>query len=363
VLKDLAVPLIQTERANLTLRAENLYALELAGLSEPTKDLLCIDDIPPHSHFPSVKFAIVDHNHLHGRFTENNPKARVLAIIDHHEDEGQHKETADPRIIVVPTGSSASLVAHLLSEECSETVPKELATLLLCAILVDTGGLKPGGKAEPIDRQAAAYLAPRSLFSTVASLGSTDIHEEPQLQELTTALHAKKDDVSHLGTRDLLRRDYKEYSLKPFWQPDKTVLVGLSSIPIGLHPWISNDTGFWSAVEDWMQDRQLSALGILTSFRDEKKMNKHGKGKHRREQLYVVRDGDVEGLSGRLFKGLKHFDELELKQRSLADDYGTGGPSLASTLRAKVWEQGNTDATRKVTAPLVKRVIEGPTTS
>lgn len=357
VQKQQAIPLIQTPRPDLSLRAENLYALELAGLNASTQDLLCIDDIPTTSPFPSALFALVDHNRLQSRFTEGNPEARVAAILDHHEDEGHHKD-ADPRIIVVPTGSTASLVARLLAERCPDAIPKELATLLLCAILVDTNGLKPGGKAEKIDREAAAFLTPYSLLFSPDSITASDLQEESRLQELSATLRSKKGDVSHLGTRDLLRRDYKEYSFTPSWLANKTVLVGLSSVPVGLYPWISTDKSFWSSTEQWMADRNLSVLGILTSFRDEK-VNKHGKAKHRREQLFVIRE-DVESLASRLFKGLKSSEELDLKKRSLAEDYNTGAPpSFAKAYKTKVWEQGNNDATRKVTAPLVKRVIEG----
>lgn len=360
VQNDQAVTLVQTSRSDLTLRAENLYALELAGLSQSTQDLLCIDDIPASTAFPSRRFALVDHNRLQTRFVHNNADARVEAVIDHHEDEGAHKDTADPRIVVVPTGSSASLVACFLSDKCTDDIPKELATLLLCAILVDTNGLKPGGKAEPTDRQAVAYLVPRSLLTTPDSFVSPDLHDHPRLAELSAALQDKKGDVSHLGSRDLLRRDYKEYSFSPSWLAGRAITVGLSTIPIGLHPWVSEDKQFWSATEEYMTERGLVVLGLLTSFRDDQKMNKHGKPKHRREQLYVVRESDVEGLADRLFTGLKHAKELDLKKRSLADDYHTE-PLLrfAQAYRVKAWEQANTDATRKITAPLVKRIIEG----
>ena len=216
----------------------------------------------------------------------------------------------------------------------------------------------PGGKAEKVDLEAAAYLMPRSLLPSGNDL-CPSLHDHPGLKELSATLREKKSDVSHLGTRDLLRRDYKEYTFTPSRAPEKTILVGLSTIPIGLHPWASKDELFWQETEEYMTERNLSVLGMLTSFLDDKKTNKHGKPKHRREQLFVVREGDVEELSDRLFKGLKHSEELDLKKRSLADDYHTESPpAFSGKYRIKVWEQGNTDATRKVTAPLVKRIIQ-----
>ncbi len=359
--KSPTVSLIQTPRSDLHLRAENLHALSLAGFDVTEPAILCIDDIPPSSPFPSNRFALVDHNRLQPVFSLDNPDARVVAIIDHHDDEECHKDTADPRIIVTPTGSATSLVARLLEEKCPSAIPSELATLLLCGILIDTNGLKEGGKAETTDRAAAAFLLPHSLLASESgdSAGS-GLQDHDQIQGLSAVLHSKKADVSHLETRDLLRRDYKEYTMVPSWAPEQTILVGLCSVPVGLKSWISRDEAFWASTEQWAEDRKLSVLGILTSFRDEEKMNKHGKAKHRREQLFVVKEDGVEGLAERLFKGLKHSEELELKKRSFVQHYGVEeGVGFGPSFQAKVWQQGNTDATRKVTAPLVKDIIEG----
>lgn len=330
--------------------------MELAGI-DPSH-ILCIDEVSPSKPFPSSKFALVDHNRLGNHFTQDNPDATVVAIIDHHEDEGLYKTSADPRIIVVPTGSASSLVTRFLVEHCAEEIPAEVATLLLCGILVDTNGLKPGGKAEQIDREAADFLASRSLLSVDGFDG--DLHDSTEVQELNATLQSRKGDVSHLETRDLLRRDYKEYTFQPSWA-ELSIAIGLCSVPVGLHPWIADDKAFWSSTVQWMDERNLAAVGILTSFRDGHKTNKHGKGKHRREQLYVVREGGpVEGVADKLFHGLKHSKELDLKKRSFEDDYGVAvGLQPEGTFRARVWEQGNADATRKVTAPLVKKIIEG----
>ena len=100
-----AVALTQTPRAELHLRAENLHALALAQL-DPDTDILCIDDVlisSAEAPFPSSSFALVDHNRLHTRFSRANPSARVVAVVDHHADEGLYRDSADPRLITVPT--------------------------------------------------------------------------------------------------------------------------------------------------------------------------------------------------------------------------------------------------------------------
>lgn len=292
---------------------------------------------------------------------DHNPEARVIGVIDHHEDEGLYKDAANPRIITVPTGSASSLVALYLQEKCEDKVSPELATLLLCSVLIDTNGLKVGGKAVDADRAAAAFLVPLSLLEVDNSLlTTTEPHDLPQVQSLSSTLSEKKGSVSHLNTSDLLRRDYKEYTMTPSWAKDMSIKVGLASVPVGLKPWIQGDEHFWTSTEEWVAQRNLAVLGILTSFRDEKKLNKHGKPKHKREQLFVVRQGDVPDLATRLFEGLEASQELKLKSKSFKKLSGAKGAKLFSDeVDARAWKQGNVDATRKVTAPVVKNIIEG----
>ncbi|KAI0922555.1 hypothetical protein AcV5_009494 [Taiwanofungus camphoratus] len=363
VQKSPTVAITQTPRSDLHLRAENLHAFSLVGVD--TSDIICVDDVSPTTtNFPSTRFVLVDHNRLNSRFSQDS-NAQVQAVIDHHEDEGLYKDTADPRIVVTPVGSCASMVARYLEGECPDQVPPELATFLLCSIIIDTGGLAPGGKAEETDRLAAAFLAARSTLSSSPDPSITSsaetmpaLHDSPAIQELNDTLQTKKRALSHLGTRDLIRRDYKEYALTPSWQPAREILVGIASVPERLVSWLPRDAlHFWTHAEAWMAERGLSALGILTSFRDPHKLGKSGHGKHRREQLFVVRTDDGGQLAERLFAGLEDSAELELKKQKFRD-VGIE-KEQHSGLKARVWKQRNTDATRKVTAPLIKHIVEG----
>ncbi|KAF8916596.1 hypothetical protein CPB85DRAFT_266844 [Mucidula mucida] len=225
-----AIPYIQTNKDDLALRPENIHALSLAGITDPKPQLLVPDDVASISPFPATRFALVDHNRLGSQFATGGESV-VEAIIDHHEDEQQHLD-ADPRIIS-PAGSCSSHIALL----CPPTLPSELATLLLCAILIDTNGLKPGGKALQVDLDAVARLLPL-VYPDALSVQTTDLHNIPFLKALSEDLSERKADVSRLSPRDLLRRDYKEYTYTLNWHEETpSIKAGLATVPLRLKDW------------------------------------------------------------------------------------------------------------------------------
>ena len=249
------------------------------------------------------------------------------------------------------------------------------ATLLLSSIIIDTGGMVPGGKAIEVDQRAAAFLASKctlAVDSVSALEAAPSLHSSAAIQELNATLQTKKRSVAHLSPRDLLRRDYKEYTLTPAFAPSRELSIGLASIPLGLASLVSRDSDrFAKDAKTWMDERGLSALGVLTSFRDEHKPGKSGKGKHRREQLWVVRSrDDMEGerggkLAQKLFEGLEGSEELKLKQKKwqkVGVDpavWGRVGGPFGGAWRVAAWKQKNAEATRKTIAPIVKAIVEG----
>ena len=341
------VPLLQTPRDDISLRAENLYALDFSGV-DPS-NLLTGDELSTNS-APAEKYALLDHNTLIGRFATYG-RVRVVAIIDHHDDEKHHLD-ASPRIIEVPTGSCSSLVARLIKKEWPEGMSHAIARLLLCAILIDTGGLKAGGKAEVADREVAPFLLERAGL-TGASVGTIiDTQGVGEVKALTKILEAKKDSVDHLAPRDLLRRDYKDYRFVPSWNTEGTLVVGLASVPRRVKVITGGDEKggqvLGATCATWVQDKGLDMLGILTSWKD--------KGKHRREMVWVVRD-DKE-VKKRLWNGLESSEVLKLERKE-GKKYVDGMESgVGKGLKVRVYEQGNGQATRKVTAPLIKLIIE-----
>jgi len=308
------------------------------------EDLLCLDDVPI-SPFPSNRFVLVDHNRLLGQYT-SIAGPEVVGILDHHEDEGFHLD-ANPRTIKVPTGSCASLVATHFRE--SKAWTPELATLLLCSIVVDTGGLKAGGKATPTDHEAAQLLLPLSSLHNTLQIENF----EDTLNPLTEDLLLKKGTVSHLSNRDLLRRDYKQYQyIKGDSSSKSTITVGLSTIPIDLKEWVHKDP---NALSLWMKERDIMIHGSLTTFR---RVDGKGKSTHRRQQLWILREDVSKKLVKAFWNSLESSEELEVeKMKDFEEKLGLGTMEAAN-LRMRVYKQGNTQATRKVVAPLVKLTIE-----
>ncbi|KAH9974336.1 hypothetical protein BGW80DRAFT_1303383, partial [Lactifluus volemus] len=183
-------------------------------LQTPRGDSVTGDELPAHAP-PTTRYALLDHNVLAGRFAADD-KARVVAIVDHHVDE-QHHLDASPRIV---------------EKDWPEGMSRGIARLLLCAVLIDTHGLKPGGKAVAVDREVAPFLLEKAELLSASAGEVTDVHDVKELMELTQTLVTKKDSVDGLSPRDLLRRDYKEYRIVATSKAEEGgLLVGLASVP------------------------------------------------------------------------------------------------------------------------------------
>jgi exopolyphosphatase len=330
------VPLIQSQRDSLHLRPENMDAFQVASL-DPSF-LLTSSDLPPPPAPQPSRFALVDHNRLLPSFN-----GEVVGIIDHHEDESLHT-TANPRIIE-PVGSCASLVTlqfRSILESGSTEQFKDIASLLISAILIDTGALKPKGKAVEEDYQAAQLLMPLTGMATDAeSISGDGSHIPAPLQLYFEALSLAKGRVGHLSTRDLLRRDYKEYDYSTGTR------CGLATVPIKLETWHERDADeFWEGVDAWMEERKLHVLGMLTTYKSAKK------GKGRRQSVWVVRGlgEELDRLADGLFKGI---EKSELQVEDIGKLKGQ------KKRRVRAYQHKNTKPTRKAVAPLVQKIIEG----
>jgi len=185
-----------------------------------------------------------------------------------------------------------------------------------------------------------------------------------------------KRDVAHLSSRDLLRRDYKEYTFNT--AEDVMLRVGLSTVPLGTKAWLEKEAqkepGYRESLEAWAHERKLDVVGVLTTYRTA------NKGHHRRELLILVGGGiteppslassdvigNVEVLADALAKGLENQESLELEPRELRGEFADIKGPPGEHAHAKevvgivhIWRQNNVKATRKAIAPAFKSIIEG----
>jgi exopolyphosphatase len=300
---------------------------------------------------------LVDHNKLIKPWGDDDGKpvhGKVVALIDHHADEGLYKDTADPREIIMPVGSCASLVTDHFKDAWSGLVPPpELATLLLSAIMIDTQGLKSGGKAEPKDHEAVAFLIPHSPFNpsvndtqVTAPFAPSADHPIPSgLADFSEQLSTTKFSISHLSSEDLLRRDYKQYE----FGSKSNVRVGLSTVPYDLEEWIVKDPELIASVRNWAKKKSLAVAGVLTSFHNKK-------GHHRRQMLVLIMAENRAAIEEKLFNGLEADETMGLKKfkgfLSKSDDKNEEGDAVA------VWKQGDAKASRKQIAPAFKAILD-----
>jgi len=361
----------------LDLRPENKVALHNSKMSSAHADLLTIDEIPEDPETLSRKIhgiVLVDH----GKPLRKWDDARILSIFDHHADRGVAPDVK-PRI-VEKVASCTTLVARQMLDELEALpqeyhMPHELLELALSAIAIDSKGLKKG-KATDADRESAKRLLKRSAWR------KRDL--EDVMEDLKDQLSDAKDDIDHLGLRDLLRRDWKGDIIvsclqkQPFpTQPAQrrfpqltsspqdtpspttpTVKVGFASVPYSMDAQIGK-TEFaalfdWFAIEAaWTAEIRTDISITLTKY---KTRTHKGKKQKIREIVLVVRDNVRidEKQADSLFRTVSEAIE---KDRGLNVEKWHQADQLRA--RQMVWVQGKgSNAGRKVLRPLVQKAVE-----
>ncbi|WWC92878.1 uncharacterized protein L201_007840 [Kwoniella dendrophila CBS 6074] len=394
-----SIPLILTPFNLMKLRPENILALNLASITDLKNTLLYPEEIPISTldlfNKKGIKFSLVDHNKLLPQFGVNDNS--VESIIDHHEDENQHLEkSVNPRLIINPIGSCSSLVTKYFKpfwEEFSTSkeanIPKEISTLLLSSILIDTSGLKPDRKATKIDYESASFLYPKSsLYNNDNSTSLVNGNAENNANEnensiiefsqdgsnipkdlidLNNYLQNTKNDVSNLNTSELLLRDYKEYILSTSSLKFPSLKIGLSTVPLSLKKWLSSQSQndfkiFKDQIDIYMNEKNLDLQGILTSFNN-------SQNKHKREFILIVRKSKQGAIQSqieaqRILLELKNgledntkYNEILNLQKWDKDNKGSVSSWEVFDKEMQVWKQGNAKSTRKQVAPILRDLI------
>ncbi|TVY48126.1 Exopolyphosphatase, partial [Lachnellula cervina] len=328
------IPLSNIPRADLSLRPELIPVLRRANLKP--SDLLTLSDLPAHSSLKQLKDArwvLVDHNALQGELGKEYA-GDVVGCIDHHDEEDSvPRETGagEPRI-VEKSGSCASLVVRycrsawdgLSAEHGDVEGDKELASLALAAILVDTQNLRAESKTMEVDREAVGYLE--------GKWGGEGVDRESYLGDITKA----KEDIGGLGLGDIFRKDYKQ------WTEQEGFIIGVSSVVKDLGYLIkkAGDGGkFFDALREFASHRELDVCSIMTTS--------HEEGVFRRELLvWALNEKGVAAAkkfesSSRERLGLKEWKEGRL------DIDGEKG-------WRRCWWQQRVENSRKQVAPLLR---------
>lgn len=349
------VPMLPISREDLALRGEADFALRQAGV-DPTLLLFQEDvDLRRISQSHALSVILVDHNQLKASQAWLAP--HVAAILDHHEDMRLYPRThhADLRQIEV-VGSCTSLIGEmilarapcLLSEtnfarEIDPTLapaPIGVLTLLLQTLLLDTNDM--------------------SVETKKATPKDVRLHAEYQsrLQHLTHAeLKRRRSDISHLTTRQLLRKDVK-------YGDNVSYPHMVCSVPCGVRGWTDKDADMMKTVATSARDESLKFVVLLTSHTD-------SAGAFRREiTLIVPREKEGEDASGAtatpsaaLFRALTHSlesattildvvpaDEALLAPTALA-------AAAASNVHVRAYTQRNLAGSRKQVAPLLEGLL------
>jgi len=190
------IPIVNVSRHEFTLRREAAYLFALLDID--AKQLVFRDEVPNEILRQHEGFLVdlVDHNQL--TIGQEEWASSVTSIVDHHADTKEEYpllDSKDKQITVV--GSATTLVAQQILENKPSLIDRPLATLLLGAILLDTGNLEKKKKTTDRDRWVVEQLT-----KIADNLVPSEFHDD-----LLKNLHDVKDYTPMM----VLRRDLCSY--------------------------------------------------------------------------------------------------------------------------------------------------------
>ncbi|MBI4807037.1 MAG: manganese-dependent inorganic pyrophosphatase [Desulfovibrio sp.] len=138
---------------------------------------------------------LVDHSDL-AQSLDNLGKGEILGVIDHHKL-GDVTTSSPLEMWVWPAGCTCTVIASMYDFYGIE-IPKNMAGIMLCAILSDTVMFK-SPTCTPADKKACEKLAKIAGVSDMMALGME--------------MFKVKSAVDGTPIRDLVFRDYKDFSM------------------------------------------------------------------------------------------------------------------------------------------------------
>lgn len=180
-------------KAQAELNGEIIYALDFAGLPQPT----LFGDLDEAAR---NKVCLVDHNEekqmVQGLRDDPDRASRIVGLIDHHAIAESYSTKGPTFMDVRPWGSMASIVAHSFIRD-GRKLEISYARILLCAILSDTLALR-----SPTTTAADGLIV--ALLSVMGGVDDAD--------KLASAMfNAKTSWIVNLGPTEMVRGDQKDF--------------------------------------------------------------------------------------------------------------------------------------------------------
>lgn len=326
-------PYLPIPRADLSLRSEVVRLFDREGVRESA--LVFVDDVDLEDllNARESELVLVDDR---GYYLAPALRERIAEVIDHHRVfpydmieipvvVGFRRPLR--RRIVEPVGSACTLVAEQIFQRKPEILDRQLATLLLAAVLLDTVNLDPkAGRVTDKDRKIAGLLI---------QAGTVD------LSGLYDELLRARSDVWTLSSNQLLGKDYKEGRAG-------AVHFGMSSVPLLLDSWKRRDRRLGKAFSGFLAEKELDLLVVF--------LYHHGEAFKRQ----LVFCGTDEKLVTRLASRLA--EPLGLAESSVAADERreAPGPRLAGGRQVVIrgFAQGESSESRKRIEPRLREILE-----
>lgn len=376
------IPLLNIRRDDVNIRTELLALLPHANIE--ASQLITLDDLQEGDatdprDLPlapeSTRWILVDHNALQGSLGRQYSN-RVVGCIDHHDEEDKvPRDTGDEPRIIEKCGSCTSLVVNYCRKYWSElsaaamssgaangqddaaeasedanvrtTWNAQVAKLALASIVIDTSNLKSEDKTKKVDIDAVEYLS--AMLDLDNLKHGTPFDREKFFKGISKA----KGDLDGLALRDILRKDYKQ------WTQKEGKMLGISSVvkPIS---YLVEKAGseakggsslpadaFQKSVRDFGRDRDLAVYAMMTT-------SKSSSGIFQRELLVWVLDPELSFLKDKITKemtealGLEEWKETQ-QLKALASSNKSDEPTI--------WWQRKVENSRKQVAPLLRKII------
>jgi len=174
-----------TATAQGELAPETKFILDKFGVAAPAVK----------TSYAGEKVFLVDTSDL-TQLPEDIKQAEVLGIVDHHKL-GDLTTSSPLECWIWPVGCTATVLTSMYKFHGIE-IPKNIAGIMLCAILSDTVIFK-SPTCTPADKEAAAVLGKAAGISDLAALGME--------------MFKVKSAVEGTPARELVLRDYKDFNM------------------------------------------------------------------------------------------------------------------------------------------------------